>query len=124
MIHIPISLGELVDRVTILTIKHQMIKDDIKLRTIDAELDHLTYLLDTYEINVSTFLFQKLYHINLSLWNIEDKIRSKEKLLEFDAEFIELARSVYMNNDLRYITKKEISDLDMTTRCSEQKSYA
>ena len=126
MIDVSISLGELVDKITILKIKQSMIKDADKLVNVKAELKHLTDAFDQYKkernIDVPVFLIDKLYSINLSLWNIEDSIRIKEREQDFGDEFVELARSVYLTNDQRFDTKRQINLYDSAS-FQEQKSY-
>ena len=121
---IPVSLGELVDKITILTIKSLMLTDNFKLVHVNSELKLLSEILKNTEIEIPATLYQKLYSINLSLWNIEDEIREKEKQLDFGDEFIELARSVYQTNDMRSLVKRQISELDKNSVVQEQKSYA
>lgn len=123
-IHTPSSLGELVDKITILEIKKSMIKDSTKLKYVEAELDLLTLILKEVSVELPEILYQKLYAINLSLWNIEDEIRKKEARLDFGDEFIELARSVYQTNDMRSLVKRQITELDTNSVVQEQKSYA
>ena len=126
MISVSISLGELVDKITILKIKQSMIKDDDKLVNVKAELKHLTDVFSQYKkdrnIDVPVFLIDKLYSINLSLWNIEDWVRIKERDQDFGEEFVELARSVYLTNDQRFDTKRQINLYDSAS-FQEQKSY-
>ena len=126
MIEVSVSLGELVDKITILKIKQSMIKDGDKLANVKAELKHLTDAFDQYKkernIDVPVFLIDKLYSINLSLWNIEDSIRIKEREQDFGDEFVELARSVYLTNDQRFDTKRQINLYDSAS-FQEQKSY-
>ena len=121
---IPVSLGELVDKITILTIKSLMLTDNSKLVHVNSELKLLSEILKNTEIEIPATLYQKLYYINLSLWNIEDEIREKEKQIDFGDEFIELARSVYQTNDMRSLVKRQISELDKNSVVQEQKSYA
>jgi len=123
-IYTPASLGELIDKITILEIKKSLIKDSSKLEYIESELDLLTSILNESSIEVPEILYQKLYAINLSLWNIEDEIREKEKQLDFGDKFIELARSVYQTNDMRSLVKRQITELDKNFVVQEQKSYA
>ena len=122
--NIPTSLGELVDKITILNIKKSMIKDSTKLKYVESEFDLLSSILNESSVEVPEILHQKLYAINLSLWNIEDEIRKKESRLEFGNEFIELARSVYQTNDMRSLVKQQITELDKNSVVQEQKSYA
>jgi hypothetical protein len=122
--NIPTSLGELVDKITILEIKKSMIKDSTKLKYVEFEFDLLSSILNESSVEIPEILRQKLYAINLSLWNIEDEIRKKESRLEFGDEFIELARSVYQTNDMRSLVKRQITELDKNSIVQEQKSYA
>jgi hypothetical protein len=122
--NIPTSLGELVDKITILEIKKSMIKDSTKLKYVESEFDLLSSILNESSVEVPEILRQKLYAINLSLWNIEDEIRKKESRLDFGDEFIELARSVYQTNDMRSLVKRQITELDKNSIVQEQKSYA
>ena len=118
MIFIPVSNGELIDKLTILEIKKEKISNDEKLIKINKEFNELIKLFDTnfqYEYN-------ELKKINLELWNIEDNIRVKEKNNEFDNEFIELARSVYKTNDKRFSIKNKIN-IKSKSEINEVKSY-
>jgi hypothetical protein len=104
----PISIGELLDKITILHIKKENIKDDNKLKSINNELS----LLEKISYNIPhNELYDNLKETNKKLWIIEDRIREKERLKEFDNEFIQLARSVYFTNDKRCNIKKEINML-------------
>lgn len=105
-ITIPVSVGELIDKITILEIKNFLSDDPY----IQKELDELNKIKSTLTQSILEYQFE-LKKINEKLWKIEDKIRQKEKLQEFDNEFIELARSVYITNDKRAEIKKKINDL-------------
>ncbi len=122
-ITISISPGELLDRITILEIKLNNIKDKEKLQHIQAEwamLSAARVVLPATSVLVS--LESRLRDVNTHLWHIEDDIREYERRREFGAEFIELARSVYKVNDQRASIKREINTLlDATYR--EEKSY-
>ena len=107
IISVPISLGELWDKYTILKIKRSKIDNIEKLKYIDNELNLIEQLCKQYSIDDS--YYYKLLDINNLLWNIEDKIRDKEKKNLFDSEFISIARSVYKNNDIRASIKLEIN---------------
>jgi len=122
--NIPTSLGELVDKITILEIKKSMIKDYTKLKYVESELELLSSILNESSVEIPEILHQKLYAINLSLWNTEDEIRKKESRLDFGDNFIELARSVYQTNDMRSLVKRQITELDKNSVIQEQKSYA
>ena len=123
-IHTPASLGELVDKITILEIKKSMIKDSTKLEYVESEFELLSSILNEVSVEIPEILHQKLYAINLSLWNIENEIRVKERQLDFGDKFIELARSVYQTNDMRSLVKRQITELDKNSVVQEQKSYA
>ena len=121
IIHVPISIGELIDKITILEIKKDKLKN-LKLKNILKELSFLRAVLEKNSIVIPDQIFLQLKSINLTLWDIEDKIRIKEKNKEFDKEFIELARSVYLNNDRRSETKKELNIM-FNSEIIEEKSY-
>jgi hypothetical protein len=120
---IEVSLGEILDKITILSIKNNIITDKDKLKNIKKELDYLVQKCYNSRIELSTDLYFSLYDINKQLWDIEDKIREKELKKEFDSEFIELARSVYFTNDERSMIKKEIN-LSYGSNFIEEKSYS
>ncbi len=110
---IPISVGELIDKITILKIKQQKASDKQKLANVNHELDELEatwHKAKPSDVDISG-LQDKLTQVNEALWGIEDDIRAKEAASSFDQEFIELARSVYKQNDLRAALKKEINVL-------------
>ena len=121
IINVPISIGELIDKITILEIKKDKIKN-LKLKNILKELSFLRAVLKKDNIFIPDEIFLQLKSINLTLWDIEDKIRIKEKNKEFDNEFIELARSVYLNNDKRSETKK-VLNIMLKSEIIEEKSY-
>ena len=122
IINAPISIGELVDKITILEIKKIKLQNS-KLENVLKELSFLRKLMEKYQIEIADDLFTQLKEINLTLWNIEDQIRIKEKNKEFDNIFIELARSVYFKNDKRAEIKKRINRLS-NSEITEEKSYA
>ena len=117
---IQVSVGELVDKLTILQIKKTKITNSSKLQNILLELDFLTK--SYHELSLDSTIFNRLYDVNLKLWDIEDKLRELEKLNKFDSSFIELARSVYKLNDERYRIKQEINKIYAST-IVEEKSY-
>ena len=121
IINVPISVGELIDKITILEIKKDKLKN-LKLKNILKELSFLRAVLEKNSIFIPDEIYFQLKSINLKLWDIEDKIRIKEKNKEFDNEFIELARSVYLNNDRRSETKKELNIM-FNSEIIEEKSY-
>lgn len=125
MILTPISVGELIDKITILEIKFYNIKDNKKIKNIKKELNILQNLCEIYEISSKKKYKQfknDLKKINLKLWEIEDKIRIKESKEKFDDEFINLARSVYLTNDERAKIKKKIN-LFFKSDVVEEKCY-
>lgn len=120
---IEVSNGEILDKLSILEIKKSKITESSKLKNILAEIEHLyplyAQIANTADLRIR---FMELMEINLKLWEIEDKIRQKEKHSEFDVEFILLARSVYKTNDIRASLKKEINFLSNSVLI-EEKSY-
>ena len=123
-ISVPISPGELVDKITILEIKKEFIKDSNKLKNINLEYD---LLMKIYTDQVSSTngvleLKNKLKEINLKLWKIEDDIRDCERKKSFSEAFINLARAVYFTNDQRSKIKLEINLL-LNSDLVEEKSY-
>lgn len=119
-----ISIGELIDKITILEIKAANIKDQQKLQNIRIELESLSQTRDNLvpSSDELTALTAQLLEINKKLWDIEDDIRDKERNRCFDKEFIELARSVYYTNDKRCAVKRKINVL-AGSRLVEEKSY-
>lgn len=124
LINTPISVGELLDKITILEIKSEKIKDEDKLKNINHELSLLTEIWSKggFEGDEMNALRADLKAVNLSLWGIEDDIRIKEKDKAFDDAFIALARSVYFENDKRAKVKKDINLLT-GSELVEEKSY-
>ena len=124
IIKTPISLGELIDKISILRIKKENIEDDEKQKSIDKELKLLNEVLESvldYHENINEYLNQ-LIVINTKLWKVEDNIREFERQKIFDKEFIELARSVYFINDERSRIKLEINK-KFGSQIVEVKSY-
>ena len=123
LINTPISLGELVDKISILMIKKKNISDSIKLDHVNKELEFLQKTLKKYisEEEINEFL-QKLVNINSKLWDIEDDIRECERKKLFDQTFIDLARSVYFTNDERAKVKNDINKT-FGSELVEVKSY-
>jgi len=124
-IKVPISPGELLDKITILEIKMEQINDKSKLQNIENVLIQLSQIWNKNCANNKDLILlkEKLKNRNKNLWDIEDKIRIKESNKEFDHEFIELARSVYFENDKRANTKRKINEL-LGSSLMEEKSYA
>jgi hypothetical protein len=120
---IEVSHGEIVDKLTILQIKNQNITDPIKLVNIVKEYNYLLSIVEN-DLGISTESpeYLELLSINNELWVIEDDIRDKERVKEFDEDFIKLARAVYYTNDVRAKIKKEIN-LKYSSGFVEEKSY-
>lgn len=119
---IEVSPGELVDKLTILAIKLEKIKDGEKLANIRREYDLLNREMQAVGISAQSPEFQELFAINLRLWEIEDEIRAHEAAKTFDDRFISLARSVYLENDRRAAVKREIN-LRLGSGLIEEKQY-
>jgi transcriptional regulator of nitric oxide reductase len=123
-IKVPVSPGEVLDKITILEIKSERMSDPDKVHNVKAEL---ALLQDTWNENIRDTreiqsLHAQLKEINEALWEIEDDIRDKERAKEFDDRFIELARAVYVTNDKRSRVKKELN-LHLGSEIIEEKSY-
>jgi len=124
LISVPVSFGELIDKITILEIKSARMHDAAKLANVRTELDLLN---TTWVQNPASHIDIAaerglLKAVNEALWEIEDRIRVKEKAQAFDAEFVELARSVYFRNDERATFKRDIN-LKLGSQLVEEKSY-
>ena len=119
---VEISSGELVDKVTILEIKLEKIGDPVKLPNVSREYDLLKHAMEAAGIAADSDDFKELKAVNLRLWEIEDRIRRKERDQEFDEEFIELARSVYRENDRRFELKRRINEMT-GSEIIEEKEY-
>ena len=122
---VPISPGELIDKITILEIKSQRMTDAAKLHNVRTELALLT---DTWRASPFSATdiraeWDALREVNGKLWDIEDRIRDRERDGDFGAEFIELARAVYVTNDERAAIKKKINT-KLGSALVEEKSYA
>ena len=124
LIQTPVSYGELIDKMTILQIKLQEIKDEAKLANVRNELELLeaTWKNDKASETDIAEETSRLLAVNQRLWKIEDDIRMKERAQAFDDEFIRLARSVYIENDERAAFKREIN-LKLGSTLVEEKSY-
>ena len=123
-LQVPVSVGEVLDKITILQIKLAHISDAAKRVNIQNELDALLPLVagDTFTTDQMQGLMAELKAVNEALWDIEDDIREKEAAKSFDAEFIRLARAVYVTNDKRAEIKKQIN-LATGSALIEEKSY-
>lgn len=115
---IPVSIGELADRISILKIKSERVTEEKKLENIQMELS----LLNEIPVNYPGNLFENLYQINLELWKVEDELRFCERWKTFGNRFIELARSVYKLNDRRAELKKQINNI-CDSEIIEEKQY-
>ena len=121
---VPTSIGELIDKITILQIKREKIQNETKLENIKRELDELLTVWQRIKdpsVDVSD-LHNSLKAVNEKLWEIEDRIRIKEAKAQFDQEFIDLARSVYVQNDSRAGLKKDIN-IRTGSMLIEEKQY-
>ena len=123
-LQVPVSVGEVLDKITILQIKLAHISDTKKRVNIQNELDALLPLVDGdgFTTDEMQGLMAELKSVNEALWDIEDDIREKEAAKSFDAEFIKLARAVYVTNDKRAEIKKQIN-LATGSALIEEKSY-
>jgi peptidoglycan hydrolase CwlO-like protein len=121
---IPISPGELLDKITILQIKAERIADPAKVANVKTELDMLSKVWsETVEVDAEiTRLTAELKAVNEVLWQIEDDIRDEERNKRFGERFIELARAVYVTNDERANAKKKVN-LHLNSTIVEEKSY-
>jgi hypothetical protein len=120
---IPVSWGELIDKITILEIKAQKIVREPAASNIRKELDLLSAIANPASHDPAVAqLKSELGRVNAALWEIEDGIRLKEAKESFDSEFIALARSVYQENDLRAAIKRQINK-KLASEIVEEKSY-
>lgn len=123
MIEVPVSWGELVDKITILQIKSDRMRDEGKLSNVRKELALLTEKLgENATIPEVKRLTAALYEVNGALWDIEDEIRDCENAGDFGEKFISLARSVYITNDRRAALKREVNST-LGSGLVEEKSY-
>ena len=118
---VPVSWGELLDKITILQIKQERLEDDAQRANVTAELDALSAVAQMAMAQAAALL-AALKTVNEALWEIEDHIRDKERAQAFDAQFIALARSVYVTNDRRAGLKRDINRL-LGSALVEEKSY-
>jgi transcriptional regulator of nitric oxide reductase len=123
-IKVPVSPGEVLDKITILEIKSERINDPEKVANVRVELALLqaTWKELIRDDEIIRGLHAQLKEVNEALWEIEDDIRDKERAKEFDQRFIELARAVYVTNDRRSRVKKELN-LHLGSEIVEEKSY-
>ena len=123
LINTPVSLGELVDKISILIVKQRNITDQKKLNQVNKELDYLKETLNKHVTNdeIESYM-NNLIDINSKLWIVEDHIRDCERNKQFDEKFIKLARSVYFTNDKRANLKLDINK-NFGSELVEVKSY-
>ena len=123
-IQTPVSYGEVIDKITILEIKSERIGDPAKRANVGVELGMLNAIWGGNSVSHTDISAERarLRAVNEALWDIEDHIRVKEKAKAFDAEFIELARSVYIRNDERAAVKRAINE-KLGSTLVEEKSY-
>ena len=123
-INTEVSIGEFLDKISILNIKSKRIKDKKKLKNVRTELATLYITKEKHiqQNSVIDILEQNLFDVNSKLWEIEDKIRDKEFAQQFDDEFVQLARSVYMTNEERMAIKQKLNQI-CGSRLVEEKSY-
>ncbi len=118
----PVSIGELIDKITILQIKEKHM-NGIKLKNIQKELNYLNQVVEDNKIKIKDEYIDNLREINSNLWKIEDEIRELESNKNFGNKFIELARSVYLINDKRASVKKELN-IQYGSELIEEKIYS
>ena len=110
MVTVPVSVGEMIDKLSILQVKKNNVKDENKLVFINKEFELLYNFSSEYLSNLETeSIYHRLVEVNSNLWEVEDKLRIMEKEQRFDEEFISLARKVYFTNDERFTLKNEIN---------------
>jgi hypothetical protein len=123
MITIPVSVGELIDKLSILHVKQIMISNEDKLKFVNTEFELLYNFSSEYLNDEKIFnLYHQLINVNTTLWKIEDELRIIESQKIFDNKFVDLARLVYKNNDIRFNIKNEINKLT-NSEIREQKDY-
>lgn len=120
---IEVSIGEIVDKYTILIIKSSKIQDHVKLENVTKELTYLIDILKKEDPLMTDYALTKaLFEINKKLWKVEDDLRDLERVKDFGKEFVTLARNVYKLNDERARIKKEIN-MKFGSEFVEEKSY-
>lgn len=122
MVQVKVSLGELVDKLSILEIKKEKITDKLKLEHVERERQALNETLSLLKLEGIETFQNELKQVNLKLWEIEDKIREKERDKDFGEGFVELARSVYITNDQRFDVKARCNQ-HFGSELHEVKSY-
>jgi nicotinic acid phosphoribosyltransferase len=123
MISVPVSVGELIDKLSILHVKKTKISNEEKLSFINREYE-LLYDMSSFYLNNEEIikLYNKLIEVNSNLWEVEDELRILESKSIFDESFVQLARKVYFTNDERFLLKNKINDLT-NSEVREQKEY-
>ena len=123
MVTVPVSIGEMIDKLSILQVKKTKISDEVKLEFVNKEFQILYDLSSVYLKNIEIeSLYNQLIEINSSLWDVEDRLRVLETEKKFEGEFISLARKVYFTNDERFRLKNEIN-LITSSEIREVKDY-
>lgn len=123
MINIPVSVGEVIDKISILQIKMNKIKDPSKLELVSKELRLLVDISQEWLIRYDLDdLLAELKYVNGELWDVEDKLRIMERDRDFSSKFIELARAVYFLNDKRFSLKNQVNEMVNST-IKEVKDY-
>ncbi len=120
---VEVSIGELIDKISILKIKQEKICDEKKLKHINHELKMLYPLMEKTKLTFNSPEFRQLLTINEKLWELENIVRFKEKKQEFGAEFIHVARQIYIGNDERATLKKRIN-IKYGSEIIEEKEYS
>ncbi|MDP3002349.1 MAG: DUF6165 family protein [Bacteroidales bacterium] len=118
---IEVSNGEIIDKLTIIQIKLERIKDKVKLVNLKKEYDELISASSSI-ISITDTLYKALYEVNCELWDIEDHIRDLERNKDFGDDFIATARAIYFKNDKRSELKREIN-IKTSSGLIEEKSY-
>ncbi len=123
MVTIPVSVGELIDKLSILQVKKLKITNPERLKYVSEEFELLYSQSEVYfQVNEIKSLYESLTEVNSALWDVEDKLRVFESDKKFDEEFIDLARKVYYTNDERFSLKNKINELT-DSEIREQKEY-
>lgn len=123
MINIPVSVGEVIDKISILQIKMNKIKDPSKLELVSKELKLLVDISQEWLVRYDLDeLLAQLKYVNGELWDVEDKLRIMERDRNFSSKFIELARAVYFLNDKRFSLKNQVNEMVNST-IKEVKDY-
>jgi hypothetical protein len=123
MVTIPVSVGELIDKLSILQVKKLKITNPERLKYVSEEFELLYSQSEVYfQVNEIKSLYESVTEVNSALWDVEDKLRVFESEKKFDEEFIDLARKVYYTNDERFRLKNEINSIT-SSKIREVKDY-